>query len=177
MSGSLVKLDEKNISSATATVSLGQNNWDSSYNVYKVFYNDLRTDSVSPNTVAVRFTKASDNSADTSTSYMYAGNTVKSYGATSLDVNNSIDRFYLSTLDTGDETQDNGIITLFQFNDSAEISQCTIQYISRNTRPGLAGHTGSAILNVNQATNGIQFFMNATGNIDNGHFVLYGLKK
>lgn len=177
MSGSLIKLDEVTVSGATATVSLGQSNWDSSYNVYRVFYNDLRTDSVSPNTVAVRFTKASDNSADSSTSYMYAGNTIKSYASTSFDVNNSIDRFYLSTLDTGDETQDNGLLTLFQFNDASEISQCTIQYTSRNTRPGLAGFTGSAMLNVNQATNGIQFFMNATGNIDSGHFVLYGLKK
>ena len=177
MSGSLIKLDEVNITTATATVSLGQSNWDSSYNVYQVVYNDLRTDSVSPNTVAVRFTKASDNSADSSTNYMYAYRTLKSYSASSFDVNNSIDRFYLSTLDTGDETQDNGILNLFNFNDANEHSTCTIEYTSRNTRPGLAGGIGSALLTVNQAMNGIQFFMNATGNIDNGHFVLYGLKK
>ena len=175
MAGSLIKIDEEIVTSAVASVELGGANWDSSYDVYMVRYNQLETDSSSANTIAVRFLASS--SADTSSNYDYAYKTLKDYASFSNDSNTNLDRFYLSTIATVNATQDNGILYLFNFNNASEYSFCTIEYTSRNTRPGLGGSQGGAVLTVAQATNGIQFFMNATGNIDNGHFVLYGLKK
>ena len=175
MAGSLIKIDEEIVTSAVASVTLGGADWDSSYDVYMVRYKRLETDSSSANTIAVRFLASS--SPDTSSNYDYAYKTLKDYASFSNDSNTNLDRFYLSTIYTANFSQDSGIIYLFNFNNSSEYSFCTIESTARNSRPGLGGSQGGAVLTVAQATNGIQFFMNATGNIDNGHFVLYGLKK
>ena len=175
MAGSLIKIDEEIVSGAVASVTLGGSDWDSSYDVYMVKYKQLETDSSSANTIAVRFLASS--SADTSSNYDYAYKTLKSYAASSNDSSTNLDRFYLSTIYTANFSQDNGILYLFNFNNSSEYSFCTIESTSRNSRPGLGGSQGGAVLTVAQATNGIQFFMNTTGNIDNGVFTLYGLNK
>jgi len=175
MSGSLIKIDEEIVTSAVASVELGGANWDSSYDVYMVKYNDVVASLDGTEEFRLRFLASS--SADTSSNYDYAYKTLKDYASFSNDSNTNLDRFYLSTIATVNATQDNGILYLFNFNNASEYSFCTIEYTSRNTRPGLGGSQGGAVLTVAQATNGIQFFMNATGNIDNGHFVLYGLKK
>ena len=175
MSGSLVKIDEEIVSGAVSSVTLGGSDWDSSFDVYVVRYSQVETDSSSANSIAVRFLASS--SADTSSNYDYAYITLKSYSSPTADSNTNGDRFFVQTINTANSTQDNGIIYLFNFNSASEYSYCTVENTARNTRPGLAGNQGGAILTVNQATNGIQFFMNATGNIDNGIFALYGYKK
>jgi len=175
MAGSLIKIDEEIVTSAVASVTLGGANWDSSYDVYMVKFNQLETDSSSANTIAVRFLASS--SPDTSSNYDYAYKTLKDYASFSNDSNTNLDRFYLSTIYTANFSQDNGILYLFNFNNSSEYSFCTVETTQRNSRPGLSGSQGGAVLTVAQATNGIQIFMNATGNIDNGTFTLYGLKK
>ncbi len=175
MAGSLIKIDEEIVTSAVASVTLGGADWDSSYDVYMVKFNQLETDSSSANTIAVRFLASS--SPDTSSNYDYAYKTLKDYASFSNDSNTNLDRFYLSTIYTANFSQDNGILYLFNFNNSSEYSFCTVETTQRNSRPGLSGSQGGAVLTVAQATNGIQIFMNATGNIDNGTFTLYGLKK
>ena len=175
MAGLLIKIDEEIVTSAVASVTLGGADWDSSYDVYMVKFNQLETDSSSANTIAVRFLASS--SPDTSSNYDYAYKTLKDYASFSNDSNTNLDRFYLSTIYTANFSQDNGILYLFNFNNSSEYSFCTVETTQRNSRPGLSGSQGGAVLTVAQATNGIQIFMNATGNIDNGTFTLYGLKK
>ena len=115
MAGSLIKIDEVIVSGAVSTVTLGAADWDNSYNVYMVQYSQLETDSSSANTIAARFTKASDNSVDDSSNYDYAYKTLKSYASPSADSDTNDDRFFLSTINTANSTQDNGILYLFNF--------------------------------------------------------------
>ena len=70
MAGSLVLLDSATASSS-ATISLGQGDWDNSYNVYMVVINKMKpaTDATEPR---MRFTKTTDNSVDSSSNYDYA---------------------------------------------------------------------------------------------------------
>ena len=66
MAGSLIKLEQVTVSSAVASVTLGDDKWDTSYDVYMVKYSNVQpeTDAVNLN---VRFTVSG--TADSSSNY------------------------------------------------------------------------------------------------------------
>ena len=173
MAGSLIKLEEVTVSSAVASVTLGDDTWDSSYDVYMVKFNNVQpaTDIVSLN---ARLTVSG--SPDTSSNYDRAlkelrGNTTfANYTGTNQSA------MFLDGAGTGASELVNGIAYLFNFNNASEYSFITFESTGRDFDGHLKGRQGGLVLKVAQATDGIQFYF-SSGNIDSGTFSLYTLAK
>ena len=177
MSGSLVLIQETTISTSTSTVSLV--GIDSTFDVYKVIFNNV-TFTTSSNT-GFRARVTVSGTADTTSNYDRASMSFKSIGSfddnsatneTSWDIaNTSLD----STV-TG--SQANGILYCFNFSNSSEFSFITKESSNFDDRgtPTVNGSQGGAVHTVTQTCDGIQFFAN-TDNIAGGKFQLFGLVK
>ncbi len=176
MAGSLILLDSVTASSS-ATVTLGTTDWDSSYDVYMVVLNDVvpATDDVD---VYMRFTKASDNSVDSSSNYDWAYKTLKTYSAFEDDSDTNQSAFRITTQEVGTGTSEtlNGVMYLFNFNNASEYSFFTEELVAVDDSAYLHGNQGGGVLTVSQATNGVQIYMQS-GNIASGEFKLFGLRK
>jgi len=173
MAGSLIKIDEEIVTSAVASVTLGGSDWDSSYDVYMVRYNNVLP--VNDNVLLSNRVTVSG-TADTTANYDYAykllqANTTFSNVSATNDTDN-----VLGTNGTGGNESTNGIMYLFNFNNASEYSFGTVENTLREADTNLRGIQGGYVHTVAQACDGIQFFY-ASGNIDSGTFTLYGLKK
>ena len=176
MSGSLVLIDEVNVSGAVASVDLGGADWDDSYDVYKVVVNNLQIDT---DTVGVVFRYLdSSNAPITVSSYAVAFEVLKAnttfeeaYGGGTLS--------YVTDLYVGNATGEsaNATITLFNSNISSEYSYHTIESSYLSNVPTLKGVVGGGVLKQTSLTKGVQIFLGASGNIDAGNFQLFGYKK
>ena len=75
----------------------------------------------------------------------------------------------------------NGILYLFNFNNSSEFSFVTnegVGFTSDADSSGVRGFQGGGVYRVAEANDGVNFFEEFTGaNIEGGTFTLYGLKK
>tara|TARA_R100001463_G_scaffold22956_2_gene55036 strand:+ start:1179 stop:1706 length:528 start_codon:yes stop_codon:yes gene_type:complete len=175
MAGSLIKLEEVTVSSATANVTLGDDKWDTSYDVYMVKYNNVQPDTDAQN-LNVRFTVSG--TPDTSSNYDRAFlrlSTAESYGTLSSTDENKL-RTSGQNSGTGTSETTNGILYLFNFNNASEYSYITSEETSFGADTNTRGNQGGGVLTVSQACDGIQFLF-SSGNIDSGTFTLYGLKK
>ena len=172
MAGSLVLIDSVTASNS-ATVSLGGSDWDSSYNVYMVEYNNVVADT-DAQYFRIRVLKSS--SADTTSNYDQAYKKLDS--STTFGNRSNTNQSYWETEELGTATQEqnNGVLYLFNFNNSSEYSFITLEESTFNTAQTLTGRQGGAVHKVASASNGIQFYM-ASGNIASGDFKLYGLSK
>jgi hypothetical protein len=173
MAGSLIKIDEEIVTSAVASVTLGGSDWDSSYDVYMVRYNNVLP--VNDNVLLSNRVTVSG-TADTTANYDYAykllqANTTFSNVSATNDTDN-----VLGTNGTGGNESTNGIMYLFNFNNASEYSFGTVENTLREADTNLRGIQGGYVHTVAQACDGIQFFY-ASGNIASGTFTLYGLKK
>ena len=171
MSGSLIKIAETTVSSATASVTL--TGIDSTYDVYMLKMNNVLPDTDTVN-FRLRFTVSG--SADTSSNYDRAFKNLRAdttFGNTS---STNADHINIGGLGTTGNEMSNAILYLFNFNNASEYSFCTLEATTRNDQSHLRGFQGGAVLTVAQATDGVNFSMDS-GNIDSGTFVLYGLKK
>jgi len=171
MAGSLIKIDEEIVTSAVASVSLV--GIDSTYDVYMVKYNNMQNDTDAQQ-FRIRVTKSG--TADTTANYDWA---FKKLDATTTFGNRTgTNQTYWETeqLGTSTQEQNNGVLYLFNFNNASEYSFITVEESTFNTAQQLTGRQGGAVHTVASASDGIQFLMQG-GNIDNGQFVLYGLKK
>jgi len=174
MAGSLIKIDEEIVTSAVASVTLGGSDWDSSYDVYMVKLNDLLADSTS---AGIRYRFLASSSADTSANYDYAQYRLQAQSAfDTTGQTNKTEVNFTGTIMGTTNASVNGIIYLFNFNNSGEYSFATNETSAFYYGQSVAGYQGGATLTVAQATNGIQFFM-TSGNIASGTFSLFGLAK
>jgi len=175
MAGSLIKIDEEIVTSAVASVTLGGANWDSSYDVYMVRVNNWETQT-DARTPYMRFTVSGTD--DTSANYDRAfkflrGSTTFVNGAST---NQTEIQLSANIGTAGNETL-NGVFYLFNFNNASEYSFVTGEMTGRSSGAELYGGQGGALLTVNQATDGVTFFLSSSANIAGGTFTLYGLKK
>ena len=171
MAGSLIKIDEEIISSAVSSVTL--TGIDSTYDVYMFVTNNVHSanDGVNP---FLRFTASG--TEDSSANYDYAFKNLRTdttFGNESVTNDNEIN---LDNIGTGTGEQFNCVLYLFNFNNASEYSFVTVEGVNINQGAVLKGRQGGAVLTVAQATDGVEFFL-SSGNIDNGTFTLYGLKK
>ena len=84
------------------------------------------------------------------------------------------DQMYISTNNgTGTGEALNGIIYLFNFNDSSSVSSLTYEMSVFDKDARLAGRQGGGVNTTEEAHNGIRVFLDGTGNIDGGTFTLY----
>ena len=171
MAGSLIKIAETTVSSATPSVTL--TGIDSTYDVYMVRLNNVIPDTDS-SAVRLRFTVSG--SADTSSNYDDAKKNLRGDSAFSNINNQNLDYINLGTNGTGTQEMNNSIMYLFNFNNASEYSFCTIEATTRNNDSHLRGFQGGGVLTVAQATDGVNFSY-TSGNINSGQFVLYALKK
>ena len=173
MAGSLILIQETTVSSATASVSLV--GIDSTFDVYKVVYDNVQpeTDAVNLN---VRFTVSG--TADSSSNYDRAFLKLSASSSFSDISSTNQDKLRTSGHNTGTGTNEtaNGIIYCFNFNNSSEYSFITGEETSFGADTNFRGNQGGGVLTVAQATDGIQFLF-SSGNIASGDFKLYGLVK
>jgi hypothetical protein len=174
VSGSLILIDSATASSS-ATVTLGGADWDNSYDVYMVTFENVlpATDAVH---LDVRFTKTSDNSIDSSSNYDRAVKILKSNASFGTGTSENADTFYLDYMGTAGQEVANGVLYLFNFNNASEFSFVTCKTTGRGENGDLRSYVGGGTLTVAQATNGVSFHA-SSGNIASGEFKLYGLRK
>ncbi len=173
MAGSLIKIDEEIVTSAVASVTLGGSDWDSSYDVYMVRFNNFEIDTDNQ-AIYLRVTKSG--TADTTANYDRAFKELRadtSFGNVSSTNATAIG---LTTLGTTANIQANGVLYLFNFNNASEYNFATLEELSWRQAGNLHGNQGGWVHTVAQASNGVQFYME-DGNLLSGTFTLYGLKK
>ena len=170
---SLIKIDEEIVTSAVASVTLGGADWDSSYDVYMVRYNNWKCDTnIQQN--RLRITKGG--SADTTANYDFASKIM--YATTTFFNNAQTNLTFVGqdNIGTGTGEASNGVLYLFNFNSSSEYSFITQEEVNYSHNPRLTGIAGGIVHTVASASDGVQFFM-GSGNITSGTFTLYGLAK
>ena len=177
MAGSLIKLEEVNVTSAVASVTLGDDKWDTSYDVYMVRYNNVQpaTDNRS---ISVRVTESG--TPNTTANYDYAYKALISTGSFGNGAfTNSTSWQYIAAdgVGTGTSESANGIIYCFNFNNASEYSFITLEMTELNWQPIARGNQGGGVHTVASASDGLYFFDTQGGNIASGTFTLYGLKK
>ena len=172
MAGSLIKLQEV-VASSSASITLGDSSWDTSYNVYMVKVDNFNTsaDNVS---LSVRFLVSG--SPDTSSNYDYAQKVLRSKEVFGNEGQVNQDKINFGSIGNATGEAYNGIFYLFNFNNSSEYSFGTKENVYMNSAGDTKGENGGFVLTETQANDGIQFTVDS-GNFESGRFVLYGLKK
>jgi hypothetical protein len=174
MAGSLIKIDEEIVTSAVASVTLGGSDWDSSYDVYIVEFNN-----VSPSTAEQMKARFLESSSENSTAnYDYAAKHFRTSGAfENLSGTNATSMTVASAQIHATTGNANGILYIFNANNSSEYTFITTESTIYAGSGQVAGDNGGNVFTVTSAVNGIKFFINSSHNIDSGTFTLYGLKK
>lgn len=177
MAGSLIKLEEVSVSGATASVTLGDDTWDSSYNVYLTVFSNVKVSA--DDSLALRV--LASGSPQTAVNYQESVLYLKSDAAsTSTGTVGLGQTDVTATIDSGvAASAGNGIVYLYDFNNSAEYSYMTIEsvHMQYQTNTG-RGFVKSTIHTVAAASDGVLFKCNNTSNnIISGVFSLYAIKK
>jgi len=171
MAGSLIKIDEEIVTTATPSVTL--TGIDSTYDVYMVRINNV-TGATDGAYVRTRFTVSG--TADTSSNYDRAAKELRANTTFGNSAQTNQDGFNFVTTGNGTSETSQIVFYLFNFNNASEYSFATFEETTFDSTNTLKGRQGGGVLTVAQATDGINFFM-SSGNITSGSFVLYGLKK
>ena len=176
MAGSLVKIDEVDVTSTVSTVTIGNSNWDTSYDVYKLVISNA---TCSANAVMQLRVNVSS-SPDTTSNYDYATKTFKTDGTfeNNTQTNGTSVPVTPQRLLTGNSFGLNGILYIFNANNSSEYTFLTNEIASWRENSNLTGGQGGIVHTVAQAINGFTFYMDlGTDSFTTGNFKLYGLKK
>ena len=177
MAGSLIKIAETTVSSATASVTL--TGIDSTYDVYKLVVSNLTvgTDgSYLYGRVTESGTPNSSGNYEYAVKFLRADNTFTNLNATGRSVFAMTERTEITNGFC------NGIFYLFNFANASEYSFMTIEEVHIQYQlTTIRGQQGGAVFKQASASDGIQLFLIDDGgnpaNIDSGTFTLYGLKK
>ena len=171
---SLIKINEAIVTSATPSVTL--TGIDSTYDVYMVAFNNVLGTS-EPTNFSLRFTESG--TANSTSNYDFASKQLKtSTGfANSTGVNQNRAYFNLFTGSTATQDTQQGILYIYNANNSSEYTFYTCETVFGNAAGGeLQGQQGGGVFTVTSAVDGI-YFQQDSGNIASGTFKLYGLKK
>ena len=174
MSGSLIKIAETTVSSATAQVIL--TGIDTTYDVYKVVLNDVQgdTDTVS---MQERFTVSG--TPQTTANYDYSAKTLRDNSTFQNNAGTNMTGIPVNTqtaMGTGTGETLQGVRYYHNFTQSGKYSFMTMEMVFRDFDGSSRGGQGGALYSVNEVHDGVAFFF-LSGNIVSGSFVLYGLKK
>lgn len=170
MSGSLIKIDQEIITSATSSTYL--QGIDSTYEVYVVTVNNLK---VTTDNTTCRIRVGSSGSADTTTNYDWNAKTL--YASTFINQYN-IDEsgwYGLNNMDAQNGANTNATLYLFNWQKSDEWSFITIEASALLHNGSIYSHQGSAVHTVDQSNSEIHFVMDSS-TIASAEFTLYGLK-
>ena len=175
MSGSLVLIDEENVSSGVSSVYLV--GIDSTFDVYVVTFNNVEGDT-DATYLSARVTESG--TPNTTANYDRTGKGLYSH---TTFVNTSATNQTLWRINgagqagTGTGEEHNGTLFLYNFNSTTEYAFISSEVTALIADANLYGEQGGGVFHsTGTARNGLQFFMES-GNIDSGSFQLFGLKK
>ena len=171
MSGSLIKIAETTVSSATASVTL--TGIDSTYDVYMVKINKATLDT---DGATIFFRVTTSGTADSDSEYDKAHKVLRTVSTFANVTSTNQTSWGYNTLGTSTGEIGNCIMYLFNFNNSSEFSFYTLESAELTNFPELQGIAGGGVHTVAEANDGVNIFTDS-GNISSGTFSLYGLKK
>ena len=173
MAGSLIKVEEYNVSSAVATIDLGLTNWDSSYNIYVLQLSDLNPATASA--VYMRFYESSV--LYSGSNYKYGSFATKGSGADE-NKSNGASSFNLSAAQQHATLgSHNGTYWIHNANVSDSKTFVTWQQSMYAGAGEQYSNMGGGLMNRDSAVNGLQLYNSSSYNFTSGKCVLYGLLK
>ena len=166
MAGQLVQVATHTISSAVSSVTLTGINTD---DVYLLAFNNILLDTDS---AQIRFRVTTSGSADSDSEYDRA-HKVPRTSSTFANVNSTNQTYWVyNELGTAGNEQANGLMYLYNFNDSSEFSFYTLETAERISSGELQGIAGAGLHTVTEANDGIHALV-STGNFSAGTFTLF----
>ena len=174
MAGSLIKINEAIVTTATPSVTL--TGIDSTYDVYQLVISNYQ--SVSSQFISMRVTESG--TANDTANYDYAYKYFKSALAFANSYNSN-QTATLLTATVGDTTTNsayNGNVSsyLFNFNNASEYSFFTFESTHNETGGTVVGLQGGGVFTSTSSCDGVYIFGGNSYNFT-GNFTLYGLKK
>jgi len=174
MAGSLLRLQEIEVTSSVSTVDVGGNTyWDSSYNVYLVRVENLKV-STDGTTLLIRV--LTNGTAQTDSTYYQGGYGINSggfYNNSQAGISEGYAEFFIGNA-SGENA--NGDYFLFNFNNSSNYSFWTYEGTSSGYLDYSVSWTGGGMKKIAEANNGVQFSLNI-GTIESAKITLFGLRK
>jgi len=174
MAGSLIKIDEEIVTSAVASVTL--TGIDSTYDVYMVRFNNV-IGTADNNSLALRVTESGTQNTTANYDTAYKGLNAT---ATFSNIYQANTTAHLINSPVGANPtyneQSNGILYIFNANNSGEYTFFTNETVFLNPFSDLLGSQGGGVFTSASAVDGVIIFF-STGSIGNGTFTLYGLAK
>ena len=173
MAGSLVKIAETTVSSATASVTL--TGIDSTYDVYMVKIINATPDT---DAVGLHFRFIESGTPNSTSNYDYALKNLRTASGFSNGVGVNQIRGLVTGGTTGSATNEtaNSIMYIFNANNSSEYTFTTIEGAIISNTAELRGGQGGNVFTSASSVDGIQIFFDG-GNIESATLTLYGLKK
>ena len=169
MAGKLVQVATETVTSAVASVTLTGIDSD---DVYMVAYNNVQSAIVNKY-IGMRFTESG--TANSTANYDRAGKILKSNTSFTNHYGTNGTFFYthnnLFSTDAGQAN--NGIIYIYNANNSSEYTFMTQENVAVGASNLSWGNQGGGVFTVTSAVDGVQFYMEDTGNMDTGTFTLY----
>ena len=162
----LLQVATSTVTSAVASVTLTAIDTD---DVYMVAYNNV-VPSTDAQVLKLRVTTSG--TADSDSEYDDAIMFMKSDGSFSNTAGTNQDHFPFDTSGTATGEELDGILNLYNFNNSSAYSVATVEGVSLNSSSSLRSETGGFVHTVAEANDGVNFFFNS-GNIASGTFTLY----
>ena len=173
MAGSLTLINEEKVTSSAATVTL--TGIDSTYDVYMVKFNNV-TFNTSGSGLYTRVTTSG--TADSDSEYDIAYKVLRADSSFANVSNTNGNLWDLTVQYTTSGVSANGILYLFNFNNSSEYSFITLETaFFWSGSNNLNGNQGGAVHTVAETNDGISFLSDAGRTYESGTFTLYGLKK
>ena len=168
MAGNLVQVDTETVTSAVASVTLTTINTD---DVYMVAMHNVAP--VTDN-VYLKGRVTTGGTADSDSQYDRATKTLRANTSFGNGAEQNASEWYIqeNTNGTGTSEVCNGIIYLYNFNNSSEYSFITVEMSSVDASTNHNGSQGARVHTVDEANDGINFFF-SSGNIASGTFTLY----
>ena len=166
MAGKLVQVATNTVTSAVSSVTLTGINDDSVY----LFTWVGVTCASDVNQNQIRITKSG--TAQSDSEYDFASKQL--FASTSFVDNAQVNQTSFIDLYIGNNTGEmaNGLMYLYNFNNSSEFSFVTREQVSLSFVPQLQGVMGGGVHTVASASDGVNYFM-ASGNLTGGTFTLY----
>ena len=168
MAGNLVQVDTETVTSAVASVTLTTINTD---DVYMVAMHNVAP--VTDN-VYLKGRVTTGGTADSDSQYDRATKTLRANTSFGNGAEQNASEWYIqeNTNGTGTSEVCNGIIYLYNFNNSSEYSFITVEMSSVDASTNHNGSQGARVHTVDEANDGINFFF-SSGNIASGTYTLY----
>ena len=156
---------------------------DSTYNVYKLIYNNIHP--AAGSTLTCQFTTDGTNFNKEIKSCQCNGSNTEGGTASNNNADLSESRYrhttyvpigYADTIETNAESCANGFLWLFGPSNTTFTKHFYCRTVAKDDAPGGAQTFTAGTIETTSAVTGISFKM-STGNIDSGSFKLYGLSK